>query len=179
MLDILIVENNLFEQSVMQTMLRAFGARQVRAARNGKLAIRSVLSRAPDIILLDREIGEPSGLDVARFIRLASKSPDNFLPMIMVTSHAEQCQIVEARDAGINAVILKPFSPQTLYRHVLKVIAAPRQFVRTKNYFGPDRRSFTCVQYTGEERRKAATPRLPPSQKWDMFSLVEASKRGS
>jgi hypothetical protein len=33
------------------------------------------------------------------------------------------------------------------------VVANPRPFIKTKNYFGPDRRRNTATTYIGEERR--------------------------
>ena len=36
----------------------------------------------------------------------------------------------------------------------VNVIANPRPFIRTKNYFGPDRRRNVVSNYAGPERRK-------------------------
>jgi hypothetical protein len=36
----------------------------------------------------------------------------------------------------------------------LSVVLAPRPFIRTKDYFGPDRRRTVNTKYAGPERRK-------------------------
>jgi hypothetical protein len=41
-----------------------------------------------------------------------------------------------------------------LYQRVLNVVANPRPFIRTKSYFGPDRRRNANPNYAGAERRK-------------------------
>ena len=37
----------------------------------------------------------------------------------------------------------------------MNVVTNPRPFIRTKNYFGPDRRRNTTNNYIGPERRRA------------------------
>ncbi len=50
----------------------------------------------------------------------------------------------------------KPISAKSLYERILNVVANPRPFVKTKTYFGPDRRRGVNPNYGGLERRKAA-----------------------
>ena len=35
-----------------------------------------------------------------------------------------------------------------------RVVASPRPFIKTKSYFGPDRRRMNSPNYSGPERRK-------------------------
>ena len=39
------------------------------------------------------------------------------------------------------------------YQRILNVVANPRPFIKTKTYFGPDRRRNTSNAYIGPERR--------------------------
>jgi hypothetical protein len=48
----------------------------------------------------------------------------------------------------------KPISAKALYQRILNIVARPRPFVRTKTYFGPDRRRNVNPNYVGPERRK-------------------------
>jgi hypothetical protein len=41
----------------------------------------------------------------------------------------------------------------TVYQRILNVVANPRPFIKTKTYFGPDRRRNTNNAYIGPERR--------------------------
>ena len=58
----------------------------------------------------------------------------------------------------------KPVTAVELYRKVASVINAPRPFVRTSNYFGPDRRRRDNETYRGPERRK----KVESSQDFDV-----------
>jgi two-component system, chemotaxis family, chemotaxis protein CheY len=71
-----------------------------------------------------------------------------------MTGHSEKKRVINARDAGITEFLAKPISAKGLYQRVLNVVANPRPFIRTKSYFGPDRRRNTTVSYAGPERRK-------------------------
>jgi two-component system chemotaxis response regulator CheY len=72
----------------------------------------------------------------------------------MLTGHSERQRVVAARDAGITEFMAKPISAHALYQRILNVVANPRPFVKTKSYFGPDRRRTVKPSYTGPERRK-------------------------
>jgi hypothetical protein len=52
--------------------------------------------------------------------------------------------------------MVKPISAKALHQRILSIIASPRRFIRTKTYFGPDRRRNTVSNYTGPERRRGA-----------------------
>jgi hypothetical protein len=60
-----------------------------------------------------------------------------------------------ARDAGVTEFCAKPVSAAELYRKVRVAINAPRSFIRTPLYFGPDRRRRDDVSYDGKERRES------------------------
>src|SRR5437764_15362755 len=49
--------------------------------------------------------------------------------------------------------LAKPISAKGLYQRILNVVANPRPFIKTKIYFGPDRRRNTSNAYIGPERR--------------------------
>jgi hypothetical protein len=53
----------------------------------------------------------------------------------------------------VTEFLAKPISAKGLYQRVLNVVANPRPFIKTKTYFGPDRRRNTTNAYIGPERR--------------------------
>jgi DNA-binding NarL/FixJ family response regulator len=61
-----------------------------------------------------------------------------------------------ARNAGINAFLLKPVSPDALCQRILQLTRNPTPFVRSATYIGPERRVSTDP-YFGPERRHAET----------------------
>jgi len=72
----------------------------------------------------------------------------------MLTGHSEKKRVIAARDAGVTEFLAKPISAKALYQRILNIVANPRPFIRTKNYFGPDRRRNANPNYAGPERRK-------------------------
>jgi DNA-binding response OmpR family regulator len=72
----------------------------------------------------------------------------------MLTGHSEKKRVVAARDAGITEFMAKPISAKSLYQRIVNVVANPRPFIKTKTYFGPDRRRNVNSNYVGAERRK-------------------------
>jgi two-component system, chemotaxis family, chemotaxis protein CheY len=82
--------------------------------------------------------------------------------------------VIAARDAGVTEFLAKPLSAKALYQRVLNVVANPRPFIKTKTYFGPDRRRNVKENYNGPERRKggkaeiiAQTPLIDKAQAHD------------
>jgi hypothetical protein len=61
---------------------------------------------------------------------------------------------MSARDAGVTEFLCKPISAKALYERILNVVANPRPFIKSKTYFGPDRRRGVNPNYVGPERRK-------------------------
>lgn len=63
-----------------------------------------------------------------------------YVPVIMLTGHAETERVPMSRDAGINHFLTKPVSVKALSDRIVSLIDHPRPFIRTQRYFGPDRR---------------------------------------
>lgn len=68
--------------------------------------------------------------------------------------HNEKQRVTAARDAGVTEFLAKPISAKALYQRVVNIVANPRPFIKTKVYFGPDRRRAINPNYIGPERRK-------------------------
>jgi DNA-binding response OmpR family regulator len=87
-------------------------------------------------------------------IRQPGANGNPYAPIIMLTGHSEKKRVVAARDAGVTEFLAKPISAKSLYQRVMNVVANPRPFIKTKNYFGPDRRRNVNQNYIGPERRR-------------------------
>ena len=87
-------------------------------------------------------------------IRQPGANANPYVPIIMLTGHSEKKRVIAARDAGITEFMAKPISAKALYQRILNVVANPRPFIKTKTYFGPDRRRNVNSNYVGPERRK-------------------------
>jgi CheY-like chemotaxis protein len=145
---------------IVRTLLHGFGARDVYEAEDGAAGLEAFTHFMPDIVLTDWAMPVFDGLELAQMIRQPGANANPFTPIIVLTGHSEKQRVVEARDAGITEFMAKPISAKALYHRILNVVANPRPFIRTKTYFGPDRRRNVNPNYVGPERRKSAKPDL-------------------
>ncbi len=150
----LVVDDNAHMRRIMRTLLHGFGARDVYEAEDGAAGLEAFTHYQPDIVITDWVIPLFDGLEMTQMIRQAGANTNPYVPIIMLIGHSEKNHVVIARDAGITEFLAKPISAKALYQSILNVIANPRPFIKTKTYFGPDRRRNTIANYAGPERRK-------------------------
>jgi two-component system KDP operon response regulator KdpE len=113
-LKILLVEDEALNRSLVQAILsRARDERlqtaDVREADTLDAARQSLSQQEPEVILLDVQLPDGSGLDLARQLRTGSAAADGPL-IIALTAGALPEQQAAAIEAGCDAVILKPYT---------------------------------------------------------------------
>jgi two-component system, chemotaxis family, chemotaxis protein CheY len=155
-LKILVVDDNHHMVSIIKTILRGFGVKEFFDASKASEAFQIVRTTAIDLIITDFAMEPVNGCEFTKVLRTAEDSPNHFVPVIMLTAYAERSKVEQARDAGVTEFCAKPVTATELYRKVCGVINTPRSFVRTSEYFGPDRRrKKDDPNYLGQERREA------------------------
>jgi putative two-component system response regulator len=92
----------------------------VRLAKSPTTALDMLAQFRPALILLDIEMPEMSGFDLAKIIR--GKDECKSIPIIFVTSHANPQFIDQAMAQGAEGYIVKPFIPEALIRRVKSAI---------------------------------------------------------
>lgn len=152
---VLVVDSNHNHMQLIKEVLRPLGVTRIAECTNAKDALTYLENNVVDIIFTEWHMdGEVDGMGLVDWIRKNPASKNVFVPIIMVTAQSEEWKVMKARDAGITEFLVKPFSAKTMARRITVVIENPRQFVRTDDFFGPDRRRHRVSNYTGEERRK-------------------------
>ena len=104
MTTILLVED---DERISEPLLRVLGTEgfEVIHAATGEEGIAAVLSRRPDLILLDLTLPDIDGLDVCRKVR--EDHPE--MPIIMLTARAEEMDVIVGLGAGADDYVPKPF----------------------------------------------------------------------
>jgi two-component system chemotaxis response regulator CheY len=148
-----VVDDNAHMRRIVRTLLRAFGSREIHEADDGAAGLEAVEAFSPDILITDFRMPIFDGIELTRMIRNPNGSKHPFLPIIMLTAYSEKKHVIAARDSGVTEFLCKPVSASALYRRIQNVIENPREFVRTKSYFGPERRRDLPVEFQGDERR--------------------------
>ena len=115
---ILIVEDNELNVKLFSDLLEAHGY-EVAQTREGLKAISMAREFGPDLIIMDIQLPEVSGLEVTKWI----KNDDNLahIPVVAVPAFAMQGDEKRIRDGGCSAYISKPIS-------VVKFLDTVRKF---------------------------------------------------
>lgn len=158
-LKILLVDDNHHMRVLLTELLRAVGINKVYEAGDGAEGLQMMRSHSVDIVMTDLAMEPLDGIDFVRLLRNSSDSPNQMIPVIMVTGHLTLRRIQEARDAGVNEFVAKPITARNILERLQLIIDHPRPFVRTDDFFGPDRRRRNDPNYAGPLRRKADGPR--------------------
>jgi two-component system chemotaxis response regulator CheY len=149
-----VVDDNAHMRRIVRTLLHGFGAREVHEAEDGAAGLECFIANVPDILITDWATPIFDGLELTQMIRQPGTNPNPFAPIIMLTGHSEKTRVTAARDAGVTEFLVKPLSARALYERIVNVVLNPRPFIRTKTYFGPDRRRASSPGYSGTERRR-------------------------
>jgi CheY-like chemotaxis protein len=153
LLKILLVDDNPHMRMLLTQILRAIDVRQIHEASDGAEALQIMRGTNIDIVFTDLTMQPLDGIDFVNLLRNSPDSPNQMAPVIMVTGHSTVRRIAEARDAGVNEILAKPVTARGVLSRISEVIENPRPFVRTPDYFGPERRRRADPGYTGPMRR--------------------------
>ncbi len=149
----LVVDDNAHMRRIVRTLLHGFGAREVYEAGDGAAGLELFAAHLPDIIIVDWSMPILDGIELTGMIRRPDSAVNPYLPIIMLTGHSEKSKVMRARDAGVTEFLCKPISAKSLHQRLLNCVLNPRPFIKTSDYFGPDRRRNVSGVYSGEERR--------------------------
>jgi two-component system chemotaxis response regulator CheY len=149
----LLVDDNANMRKVIAAILKAAGARRIFEADDGLEALKVFQTQEIDIIFTDLVMHPVDGLAFVRWVRTSSASPNPYVPIIMMTGHATQRILTDARMAGVTEFLAKPLTARGVMHRINEVINNPRPFVRVNGYFGPCRRRRIDHDFQGTERR--------------------------
>jgi len=117
-LSILLAEDNPVNQEVIGEILRRAG-HQVQIAEDGEKALDALASdKAFDMLLLDMNMPQVSGLDVLKQFRFMDTSAKT--PVVMLSADAMPETIRECREAGANDYLTKPVEMNDLLETVAR-----------------------------------------------------------
>lgn len=97
----------------------------VGAVNNGADAWKAVLAKRPDLVILDCNMPEASGLLVLREMRNRMDLVDT--PVMILTGRRSESDVTLAMYEGANDYVKKPFDPEELVFRVEDVLAANRK----------------------------------------------------
>ena len=85
-------------------------------ALDGVEALEKVKEEKPDLIILDLRMPRMDGIETCRRLRDSQEFRD--VPIIVVTAEGEDEELAQAREAGADDCLTKPFNPPDLIQRV-------------------------------------------------------------
>jgi two-component system cell cycle response regulator DivK len=104
---VLIVEDNELNMKLFHDLLEAHGYDTIET-RNGVEALDLAREHRPDLILMDIQLPEVSGLDVTKWLKEDERT--RAIPVIAVTAFAMKGDEERIRSGGCEAYLSKPIS---------------------------------------------------------------------
>jgi two-component system chemotaxis response regulator CheY len=119
-LKFLVVDDFSTMRRIVRNFLIDLGYTNIQEADDGHTALPVLKAGGIDILITDWNMPNMTGLDLIKAVRA---NPDLAkLPVLLVTAEAKREQIIAAAQAGVDAYVVKPFSPQTLKDKIEKIL---------------------------------------------------------
>lgn len=104
---VLIVEDNALNMKLFNDLLEAHGYQTIQT-KNGTEVLDLAREHGPDLILMDIQLPEISGLEITKWLKNDDELKD--IPVIAVTAFAMKGDEQKIRDGGCEDYISKPIS---------------------------------------------------------------------
>ena len=101
-LKFLVVDDDANMRHLITTILSSLGVSELATADSADKAFGQLVEFEADIIICDLRMEPMDGIEFTRMVRTNEDSPNCYVPIIMLTGHAEIAAVKNARDAGEN-----------------------------------------------------------------------------
>jgi len=119
---ILVVEDQDDNRQILRDLLTSADFEVIEAV-DGEAGLAAAAAHRPDLILMDIQLPGIDGYEATR--RLKADAALHEIPIIVVTSYALAGDDDEARAAGCDAYVCKPYSPRQLLAKVREYLSRP------------------------------------------------------
>src|SRR5687768_12817011 len=111
---VLLVDDDVEMLQLLRGLLKQLGFLQIITATDGSEAIallsdkKAMREHEIDLIITDWNMTPVTGIELLRFIRTSAESPNQYMPVIMLSGRGEWSDVEHARDAGFTEYLIKP-----------------------------------------------------------------------
>ena len=130
-------------------------------------ALAKMQATAFNLLLVEDTFSDLGGVDFVRYVRMTN-SPMSVAPVIFALKEPNRDSVLQARNAGVNKMIIMPFTTASLLKNLADIMLHPRLFIRVTGYDGPCRR-LQNVARKGPERRKTQEGALSIEKQQQLF----------
>jgi len=116
---VLIVEDNALNMRLFSDLLEAMGYETLQCV-DGAKAVGLALESRPDLIIMDIQLPEVSGLDITRWLKDDERTAE--IPVLAVTAFAMRTDEILVREAGCEGYLSKPIQVRSFLQTVDELI---------------------------------------------------------
>ena len=117
---VLIVEDNALNMRLFSDLLEASGYETLQCV-DGAKAVGLALESNPDLIIMDIQLPEVSGLDITRWLKDDDRTAK--IPVLAVTAFAMRTDEILVREAGCEGYLSKPIQVRSFLKTVDDLIS--------------------------------------------------------
>ncbi len=139
-LQILIVDGKRINAKLLSDVLTGLGVNKITVATDTTMAMTSLHQKLYDAVFFDDAVGPLSPVEFVTALRKDTTIERHQVPCILMSAAPERKKVEMARDAGFNDFIVVPVSINTVKAKLTTVLTAPKQFINSDAFSGPDRR---------------------------------------
>lgn len=134
---VLIVEDVAATRRLIARLLGGLGCNQLVEAESVEGAWRHLNRQEFDVILLDYQLSDGTGIKLLRELRANTASINQAVPTIMLTGHAGAAVVQESVCVGVDGFLVKPVTPDKLGQQILGVLASRKADIVRATGRGP------------------------------------------
>jgi len=148
---VLIVDRKVGNAKLLRDMLLSLGLAGVEVAEDTACALDVLRSADFDAIFCDEAVGPLDVFGFAVAVRRRRGLRNPVIPIVMISDGPQRAQVERARDAGVNDLLVRPLSTNAVSRKLLALLTAPKLFVQTQAFCGPNRRRERAAAGAGKD----------------------------
>ena len=120
-MNVLIVDDYQTMLRIIKNLLGQLGFKNIDQATDGQAALEMMKNKNYGLVISDWNMEPMTGIDLLKTVRGQETANQN-VPFIMVTAESKTQNVIEARKAGVDNYIVKPFNAETLKQKISSVI---------------------------------------------------------
>lgn len=117
---VLVVDDSRMARNVIKRTIGNLGIKLITEAEDGAQAIELMRNNMFDLVITDYNMPSIDGLALTQFIR--NESQQSHIPILMVSSEANDTHLSNVSQAGVNALCDKPFEPQLVKQLLFQLL---------------------------------------------------------
>lgn len=119
-LKVLLVDDSFTSRNHISRVLNSMGIENIDHAENGRGAVELLAQYQYDLVVTDFNMPEMDGQELVHYIR--DEIGDVVIPILMATTENNQAKLGNIRQAGVSAILDKPFEPQIIREMLYRIL---------------------------------------------------------